>query len=125
MINEIKETQINVSIKVSENLNMSMNAIEKYNQLVERYERAEEQVIQSYTALEDVLTQGKQQMDDIFQMILGKLNFVISLEEWFVSQFFDIRAFILYLSFGIFVFIATSFERTLGVCFESKQSLNS
>eukprot|EP00826_Nyctotherus_ovalis_P051152 TRINITY_DN6379_c0_g2_i3.p1 TRINITY_DN6379_c0_g2~~TRINITY_DN6379_c0_g2_i3.p1 ORF type:complete len:295 (-),score=51.97 TRINITY_DN6379_c0_g2_i3:62-946(-) len=110
---EIRKEQINVSKQIAANLNMSMEAIDKYAQLIEKYEKVEERVISSYTALEDALSKGKQQIDTVFQLILGKLNFVIHLQEWLVSQFFDIRAFMLYITLGISFFIATSFERTI------------
>lgn len=102
-----------MSKQIAANLNMSMEAIDKYAQLVEKYEKVEERVISSYHALEDTLSKGRQQIDAVFQLIIGKLNFVIHLQEWLVSQFFDIRAFVLYITLGISFFIATSFERTI------------
>jgi len=104
---------MDVSEQVGKNLNMSIEAINKYTQLVKKYEQVEENITRSYTALEEILRQGRQQVDNIFQIILGKLNFVIHIQEWLVSQLFDIRAFMIYLAFTILVFIATSFERTI------------
>jgi pilus assembly protein TadC len=116
-VNEIKKEQMNVSEQVAKNLNMSMQAIDKYTQLVEKYEQAEENITRSYTALEEILRQGRLHIDSIFQTILGKLNFVINIQEWLVSQLFDIRAFMIYFAFSVLIFIATSFERTLAARF--------
>jgi len=113
VINEIKEIQNEVSFQIASNFNMSIKALNHYSDLVNKYEKVGQNVINSYTTLENTLSQGKNQISDIFQQIIGKLDFIANLQQWLISQFFDFQAFIFYLSFGILVFISTSFERTL------------
>jgi len=109
----MKRGQENVSRIISTNINMSLQAVEKYKELAGKYEETERKIINSYGKLEKVIDKGQNHISSFFTTISDKLGILIEIQQWILGQYIDFKGIVFYISTLIIILISTAFKSTI------------
>lgn len=117
VINKISEKQNNVSRQIDANVNMSLQAIEQYKTLIEKYKEIDEKATLAYGKFGKAVEESEEKLRPVFDLISNKLGIVLELQQWLVDQFTDTRTLIFYFLAYMSTFVATIFKRTASARF--------